>query len=92
MNDLHEITVMGREFRIRSESGREHLEAVARFVDERIQQVSTGQRHVAVQNLLLLTAMNLADELFRMREREDRLRDSIRQSSQALLARMGHAS
>lgn len=89
MGELHQITVMGREFRIRSESDAEHLREVARYVDERISEVAEGQRHVAIQNVLLLTALNMADELFRLRAEQETMTANIRHQSRALLERLG---
>ncbi|MGM0576813.1 MAG: cell division protein ZapA [Myxococcota bacterium] len=90
--ELHTITLMGREFRIRSEADREHLEEVARYVEETIDTVARGQRHLAVQNILLLAALNLADELFSSRADHEALQDRIRASSHALLERLAPAA
>lgn len=89
---LHEITLMGREFRIRSDADRGHLEAVARYVEETIDGVAEGQKHVAVQNILLLAALNLADELFTARADHEALQDRIRAQSRALLDRLRPAA
>ena len=90
MSELHQITVMGREFRIRSDSSQEHLQRVAEYVDECVRDVADGQRHVALQNVLLLTALHMADELFRLRGREEAMREALRMQSRDLLARLGH--
>ena len=85
---LHQVELMGRSFRIRTEDPGEHVEAVAEYVNEQIAEVSDGHRHVAVQNVLLLASLNMADELFKLRQRHDALRSRIRSQSLSLLEKM----
>lgn len=84
----HQIELMGRAFRIRSEDGPQHVAAVASYVNQHIAAVVDGQPQVAVQNALLLASLNMADELFKLRERHDALRDRIRSQSRVLLERL----
>lgn len=88
INEVRQIQIMGREFKIRSDSDPEYLSEVAAYVDSKIEDISTGQRHVAVQNVVLLAALNMADELFRIREAHEALRENIRAQSRELLTRM----
>lgn len=87
--ERHEIQLMGRSLRIRSDAGQEHVEAVARQVEETIEQIGGGREHTDPQRILLLTAMNLADELMTARTDYEALRDRIRSQSRALLERIG---
>jgi cell division protein ZapA len=88
--ELHDITMMGRAFRIRSESEQDYLENVAAYVDKKINDMVGDRRHLAGQNVALMVALNMADELFQLREEHDSLRDNIRKQSEVLLQRMGH--
>ena len=88
--ELHDITMMGRAFRIRSESEQDYLESVAAYVDEKIEDMVGERHHMASQNVALMVALNMADELFKLQEKHDLLRDNIRKQSELLLERMGH--
>ena len=88
---MHEITLMGRTFKIRSEQDPEYLSQVADYIDEKIDGITQGQRNMAPQNALLLTVLNIADELFQAKQQHESLKENIRAQSRNLLARMGSA-
>ena len=87
--ELHEVELMGRAFRIRSEDPRTHIEAVADYVNTQIDSVSGGNQKVAAQSAILLASLNMADELFKLRAEHQALKARIRSQSRALLARLG---
>ena len=88
--EQHSVTLMGREFRIRTESDQEHIAAVADYVNEKITDLASGQSGNVSQGVLLLAALNMADEVFQARARNDEIRDRIRAQSRTLLERLGH--
>lgn len=57
------ITLMGREFSIRTEDSPEHVESAARMVQERVDELRRLGASVASDRLLMLVALNLAGEL-----------------------------
>lgn len=87
--DLVSLTISGRELRIRSDEPVAHLEALARYVDDRLAQIA-GPKKVdgADPNLLLITALQLADEVFKLRHQQQELAARLRQSSRSLLGRL----
>ncbi len=87
-SESHQVKLMGREFRIRSPEDPEHIDAAARYVNQLIEGMAGGKRHLPIQNVLLLASMSMADELLRERARHDALKEKIRAQSRALLARM----
>ncbi len=86
---VHQVELMGREFKIRSEDDVEHVQSVAQYVNDQIENMTEGDRPVAMQNVLLLASLNLADELFKLRQEHEELRDTIRTRSRELIARIG---
>lgn len=89
-SDLVALSVCGRELRIRSDEPRGHLEALARYVDDRLAQIA-GPKKVELPdpNLLLITALQLADEVFKMKREREQLAARLRDSSRSLLGRLG---
>lgn len=68
-----EVTLVGQTLTIRTEAPAEHVTALARYLEERVEEV----RHAGVQDTtraLLLAALDITDELFRARD--DRTRTS----------------
>jgi cell division protein ZapA (FtsZ GTPase activity inhibitor) len=87
--ELVAIQIHGREIRIRSDEPRAHLEALARYVDERLVQIA-GPKKVepADPNLLLIAALQLADEIFKLKSQQQELAAKLRSSTRSLLGRL----
>ena len=86
---VHEIQILGRSFKIRSEQDPEYLSEVAEYIDGKLEGITKGKQNMAAQNALLLTVLNVADELFQARAEHNSLKESIRAQSRSLLSRMG---
>ncbi len=85
----HQVMLLGREFRIRSEEDADHIDAVASYVNSKIGEMSAAKRHVPTQTVLLLATLNMADELFKERQRLEAITERLRTQSRALLERLG---
>ncbi len=64
------VEIFGTEYRIKGEANAEYVRRVAAYVDGKMQQLAQASSTGSVTKLAILTAINIADELFR--EREDR--------------------
>jgi cell division protein ZapA len=64
------VEIYGAEYRIKGEANAEYIRRVATYVDAKMHQMSQASATGSVSKLAILTAINIADELFR--EREDR--------------------
>jgi len=83
------IAILGRELRIRSDEPRAHLEALARYVDDRIVQIAGPKKAEAADpSLLLITALQLADEIFKLKSQQAELATRLRASTRSLLGRL----
>ena len=61
------------------------MKAVAAFVDGKIREVQKHTRTVDTQAVAVLTALQIAEELFNERRQSTELRKKIRDKSQSLL-------
>ena len=86
-----EVTVLGRTFTVKTDDTEEHVQAVASYVNTRYEEIGGGAR-VPPQNVILLTALNLADELFKERARHRALKEAVRLRGSALLRRLDKPS
>jgi len=83
------ISVLGRELRIRSDESPEHLQALARYVDDRLAQIAGPKKAEATDpNLLLITSLQLADEIFKLKHQQADLTTRLRASTRSLLGRL----
>jgi len=83
------LVVFGKELRLRSEESPEHLEALVTYVETCATELSRGKMPGLDVQVLLATALQLADEVFRLRKEQAELVDKVRSSSRALLGRLG---
>ncbi|MFO0749245.1 MAG: cell division protein ZapA [Myxococcota bacterium] len=79
---------MGREIRIKSDEDPERLRELAAYVDELIGSVAPGKTLVPDQQILLVAALRMADEVFRLRDEKRELSTVLKRSTRALLGRI----
>ena len=86
------VEIFGRQFELRSSHPGEQLEELARFVDRRMRELAEVSPHVDTAKLAVLTALNIADELFREQETEPGTRtEKVRKQLETLVARVDSA-
>ena len=61
------VTIFGNEYTIRGEADGEYIRELARYVDGKMQEISTSARLSIPLKVGILAAINLADEVFRLR-------------------------
>ena len=62
-----EVTILNRTLRLRSGNSREHVEQIARLVDERMRLISSRITTHDVAKIAILAALNIADEMQNLR-------------------------
>jgi len=62
-----EVTIFNQTYRLRSKTDKEHVEQIARLVDERMRQISSQITTHDVVKIAVLTALNIADEMQNLR-------------------------
>lgn len=71
------VAIFGEEYTLRSEKGEEHTRACARHVDEAMQDAHVKSHVSEPHRAAILAAMEITDELFRVRSERDRLREEL---------------
>lgn len=67
-----EVTIMGQKFMVRSESDESYVQRVAEFVNNKIIEISAKTKAIPSLQVVILAAMNVADELLRHRDDHDK--------------------
>jgi cell division protein ZapA len=62
-----EVTIFNQTYRLRSKTNKDHVEQIARLVDERMRQISSQITTHDVVKIAILTALNIADEMQNLR-------------------------
>ena len=68
---LVEIKVLGQTYTVKTDSDENRIHEVARYVNEKIEEILRKTKSVSSLNVAILTALNIADDL--LKEKEKRL-------------------
>jgi len=80
------VEILGREYRIRGNADGAYVEKVARFVDERLREVTRGAAGQPADRVAVLAAMNIADELFQLRRATSEEINDIERRAEGLIS------
>jgi cell division protein ZapA len=69
-----QVSLLGQTFTLKSEMDRAHVERVASLINAKVEELRGKGGIVQTNTLLLMAAMNIADDFIRSVEREDSLR------------------
>lgn len=62
---------MGQKFMVRADSDDDYVTRVATFVDDKMKDIIRNTKSVASLNVAILAAMNIADEYFKLKSKQD---------------------
>ncbi len=79
-----EIKVFGQTYTVKTDAEEDHIQAVARYVNEKMDEVLKKTRSVSSLNVAILTALNIADDLLREKEKRRALLHEIEAKSKDL--------
>ncbi len=71
------VEIFGHEYKIRGDADPEYMAEIARYVDEKMKQVAKGAPVGSLARIGILAALNIAEELFRMRDEKLRVMEGI---------------
>jgi cell division protein ZapA len=81
---LVEIKVFGQTYTVKSDAEEDHIQEVAQYVNEKIEDVLKKTKSISSLNVAILTALNLADDLLKEKERRAALLRAIERKSKEL--------
>jgi cell division protein ZapA len=85
---LVEIKVFGQTYTVKTETEEGHIQKVAQYVNEKMDEVLKKTRSISTLNVAILTALNLADDLLKEREAKEALLRDIELKSKDLAERI----
>ncbi len=72
------VAILDREYQFACDPGeREALQAAAVFLDERMREIKNAGRLMALERIAVMTALNLSDELLRLKKIEKHRQDHV---------------
>ena len=83
------VEVFGQKLGLRTDGDEARLQELARFVDERMREVANLTSNVDTVKIAVLTALNIADELYDERELDQDVRlNKLEQRAEQLVTRL----
>ena len=83
------VEIFGQRLGLRSDGDESRLQELARFVDGRMREVADLTSNVDTVKIAVLTALNIADELYDERELDQDVRlNKLEQRAQRLVTRL----
>ena len=80
-----EIKVFGQTFSVKTDAEEDHLQAVAQYVNGKMEEVLKKTRSVSTLNVAILTALNIADDLLKEKEQRKALVKEVEVKSKDLV-------
>ncbi len=68
---LVEIKVFGQTYTVKTDAEEDYIQKVARYVNEKMDEVLRKTKSVSTLNVAILTALNIADDLLKEREKKE---------------------
>ena len=81
---LVEIKVFGQTYTVKTDAEEDYIQEVTRYVNEKMDEVLKKTRSVSTMNVAILTALNIADDLLKERERKNALLREVEMKSKDL--------
>jgi cell division protein ZapA len=85
---LVEIKVFGHVYTVKTDTGEEHIQRVAQYVNEKMDEVVKNTKSVSSLNVAILTALNIADDLIKERTKRLALLQEVEQKSKDLVEKI----
>ena len=84
-NQPIKVSIFGKDYTLRSDVGEEHIKMVAHFLDERMKMFAGQLAKKDPLKIAVLSALNIADELFRERMEKDKTLQLIEKETKEIL-------
>jgi len=82
------VKIFGREYKIKGHADKEYIEKMARYVDEKMKELSGSTSLPSQDRLAILAALNIADELFQERSKTSEAYSSLDERAGQLIAKL----
>lgn len=85
---LVEIKVFGQVYTVKTDAQEDHIQKVAQYVNEKMDEVTKNTKSVSSLNVAILTALNIADDLIIEKARRLALLEEVERKSKDLVEKI----
>jgi cell division protein ZapA len=77
------VDIFGQQYRLSGKASVNHMRMVAGYVDDKMHEIAKGNHRLDTAKIAVLTAVNIADEYFRLRQEYEELLKILREDANA---------
>ncbi len=81
---ITEVYILGQKYTIKGEEPEEYIRELAAFVDKKLKEVYNASPNITPVKATILVALDVADELFKLRSEQDELAKHIEEQTETL--------
>ena len=85
---LVEIKVFGQAYTVKTDAEEDYIQEIAKYVNEKMEEVLKKTKSVSTLNVAILTALNIADDLLKEKEKRTALLREIEAKSKDLVEKI----
>ena len=85
---LVEIKVFGQVYTVKTDAQEDHIQKVAQYVNEKMDEVTKNTKSVSSLNVAILTALNIADDLITEKAKRLALLEEVERKSKDLVEKI----
>ena len=78
------VNIMGAEYALKSDADPQYIEELASYIDQKMKRLGEGLPVKSQLKIAVLTAINLGDELFRLKQKYENLVKEIESASEEI--------
>ena len=78
------VNILGSEYALKSDADPEYVSDLASYVDQKMEKLRQGSSIHAPLKIAVLTAVNISDELFRLKRKHEKLVKEIESASEEI--------
>jgi len=82
---VHRVSIFGQSYLLRTEENPEYVRNVAHYVDGKFYEVAERESSLPANKVAILSALNIADELFKLREEKEMTEELVSNKIEELL-------
>lgn len=81
---ITEVYILGQKYTIKGDAPEEYIRELAAFVDKKLKEVYTASPNITPVKATILVALDIADELYKLRSEQDELAKHIEEKAETL--------
>ena len=85
MERLVEVNIFGHDYTIKTDADTEYIQKIAKYVDEKMDEIVRNTKTVSTLNTAILAALNIADDFFRELEKREELLEEVENRSMEIV-------